>query len=204
MNQKTRYNDIHPGMTFRIGNHMLLTGQLDFAWNKDELQYVSTFTSPDDDRDRTYIMGFMDQKTYGFTLNLQLNLTPDLSIQYYGSPFTSVARYNQFKRSEQTLSRTFENRFSYFEENRIHLENGIYVVEEMDQVLSFPNPDFSFNEFRSNLVARWEYSPGSTIYLVWEHQRSGRENIFQPGWGNNMGHMSRFPAGNTIMMKVNY
>ena len=30
---------------------------------------------------------------------------------------------------------------------------------------SFGNPDFNFRQFRSNLVVRWEYLPGSTFTL---------------------------------------
>lgn len=205
LNQKTGYNDIHPGMIFRIGNHILLTGQLDYAWNKDELQYVNTAHAKENGSEKPiYIMGTMDQKTYGLTLNMQLNLTPDLSIQYYGSPFTSTAKYDQFKMSANTLSPNYANRFTAFEEDKIQYKDGIYNVEQENKNITFSNPDFSFNEFRSNLVARWEYLPGSTLYLVWEHQRSKRENIFHPGWGSNMDRLFGLAAGNTLMMKINY
>src|SRR5690606_39694447 len=42
LDQETRYNEVQPAMIFRLGNHVLLTGQLNYAWNKDELQYVNT------------------------------------------------------------------------------------------------------------------------------------------------------------------
>ena len=66
------------------------------------------------------------------------------------------------------------------------------------------NPDFSFNEFRSNLVARWEYRPGSTLYLVWEHTMSNRDKQYRAGWGNNLDHMFGLPATNVFMVKMNY
>ena len=34
------------------------------------------------------------------------------------------------------------------------------------------DPDFNFQEFRSNLVAKWEYRLGSFIYLVWSSEKS--------------------------------
>ena len=37
---------------------------------------------------------------------------------------------------------------------------------------SFSNPDFSFRQFRSNLVARWEWKPGSSLYVVWSQGRT--------------------------------
>ena len=50
----------------------------------------------------------------------------------------------------------------------------------MDQEWDFGNPDFSFMQFRSNLVFRWEYKLGSTIYAVWSHDRTNWENEFNP------------------------
>ncbi|WP_400263367.1 DUF5916 domain-containing protein [Sphingobacterium sp. SG20118] len=88
LGQETGYNTINPSMIFRLGNHVRLTGQLNYAWNQDNLQYVSTASPEVHPTDpATYIMGRMKQQTYGITLNMQLNLTPDISIQYYGFSF---------------------------------------------------------------------------------------------------------------------
>lgn len=186
--EETGYNQIHPGVIFRIGNHMRLAGQFDYAWNKDNLQYVSSIPPTDSDGEITYVMGLMKQQTYGLTLNMQINVTPDVSIQYYGSPFTSVAKYNDFKLAADTRSPIYAERFRPL----------------ADGQLAFDNPDFSFNELRSNLVARWEYLPGSTLYLVWQHNRSNQDNIYQPGWESNLDRMLGLPATNAFMVKVNY
>jgi hypothetical protein len=133
-----------------------------------------------------------------------VNLTPDISIQYYGSPFTSVAKYDRFKEAANTDSRTYEDRFRTFTAEEISFKEGVYHVNKGNRVLTFKDPNFSFNEFRSNLVARWEYLPGSTLYRVWEHNRSNRDDIYQTGWGSNLDRMFGLPASNTFMMKINY
>lgn len=205
LDEETRYNAIHPSMIFRLGNHLRMTGQFNYAWNKDDLQYVNTISSSSEWDDKTaYIMGRMKQKTYGLTLNMQVNVTPDISIQYYGSPFTSVAKYDNFKLAADTRSHTYANRFTEFAPSEISYNNGDYTVDRGGNVLSFRDPDFSFNEFRSNLVARWEYLPGSTIYVVWEHNRSNRDDIYEPMWGDNLSRMFGLAANNTFMMKINY
>lgn len=203
LNEETGYNQLHPSMIFRLGNHIRLTGQLDYAWNKDNLQYVSSIVPADDAEGKTeYVMGRMKQETYGVTLNMQVNVTPDISIQYYGSPFTSVATYDRFKLAADTRSHTYSNRFNEFASDEISYNNGQYVVGNGEQ--SFKDPNFSFNELRSNLVARWEYLPGSTLYLVWEHRRSNQDDIYHPGWGANLDKMFGLFATNTFMMKINY
>lgn len=203
--EKTAYNEIHPGMIFRLGNHTKLTAQLNYAWNKDELQYVETITPTDPSTgELVYIIGRMQQKTYGITLNMQVNVTPDISIQYYGSPFSSIGRYDEFKKTTNPQSKTYGKRFITFAGERLNLEDGNYRIGEGANALHFKNPDFSFNEFRSNLVARWEYRPGSTLYLVWEHNRGSSDPIYRPGWGNNLGRLWGLPTTNTLMVKMNY
>ena len=201
-----RFNTISPSLTFRLGNHVYLSGQLDYAWNTDEMQYVAT-TSPLSSSSLApyyYVMGHMDQKTYGLTLKLQVNVTPDISIQFYGAPFTSIAKYDDFKLAADTKSHTFENRFQRIDPDQLTYADGVYTIGEGAGQMPFRNPDFRFNEFRSNLVARWEYLPGSTLYFVWEHRMSNRDNWYSSGWGSNLDRMWGLPATNTFMIKMNY
>lgn len=203
--ENTAYNEIHPAMIFRLGNRTKLTAQLNYAWNKDELQYVETIIPTDPSTaEPVYIIGRMHQKTYGITLNMQVNVTPDISIQYYASPFSSIGRYDGFKRTTDTQSKTYGKRFAPFAGDNLMLENGLYRIGEGPNALYFKNPDFSFNEFRSNLVARWEYRPGSTLYLVWEHNRGSSDPVYRPGWGNNLDRLWGLPTTNTLMVKINY
>lgn len=203
-NQETSYNTINPSLTLRLGNHVLMTGQLNYAQNTDDLQYVNTITSSDWSNQTAYLMGRMKQETYGFTLNFQTNITPDLSIQYYGSPFTSVAKYDKFKLAADTRASRYDDRFTAFQSHEITEQGDQYHVEQGSNKMTFKNPNFSFNEFRSNLVARWEYLPGSTMHFVWEHNRSGQDARYYSGWGNNLDHMFGLPATNTFMLKINY
>lgn len=199
-----RFNTIMPSLTFRLGNHVYLSGQLNYAWNTDNMQYVSSVSATSSQAPSYFLMGHMDQKTYGLTLNLQVNVTPDISIQFYGSPFTSIAKYDEFKLAADTKSHTYADRFELISPDNLQLDKGIYTIRQGEHALAFKNPDFSFNEFRSNLVARWEYMPGSTLYFVWEHRMSNRDSWYGSGWGNNLDRMWGLPATNTFMVKMNY
>ena len=182
-----RFNTLSPMLTLRMGNHVYFSGQLDYTWNNDRMQYVATLPPSSDGGSPAYLMGHLKQKTYGLTLKLQVNVTPDVSIQCYGSPFTSVGKYDDFRLAADTKSSCFEKR-----------------TRPLDDPSITPHADFSFNEFRSNLVVRWEYLRGSTLYLVWEHQMSNRDNWYQSGWGPNFNRMWGLPATNTLMVKMNY
>lgn len=182
-----RFNTFMPELTFRLGNHVYLSGQLNYAWNTDNMQFVQATS---ESSTASYVTAHMDQKTYGLTMNLQVNVTPDISVQFYGSPFTSTAKFKDFKSMTNTTSHTYEERFRSMSDEEV---SDLKV-----------KPDFSFNEFRSNLVARWEYLPGSTLYFVWEHRMSNRDSKYLSGWGNNLDRMFGLPATNTFMIKMNY
>ena len=199
-----RYNTFAPSLTWRVGNHLHLAGELNYAWNKDQTQYVThtTFERPSD-APPAYVVARMAQRTYGLTLKVQVNLTPDVSIQFYGAPFTSIARYDRFALAADTESRDLSKRTTPLD---YHLRDDLrYEAHTADgKRLSFPNPDFSFNEFRSNLVARWEYLPGSTLYFVWEHRMSNQDSHYRAGWGSNLGRMWDLPSTDTFMLKLSY
>ncbi len=184
-----RTHSVTPGVTMRIGDRISLSADFNTEWNRDNMQYVGRYLV--DEGNPIYVMALLNQRTYSLTMRLQANLTPDLSIQFYGSPFTSTGRYTDFKRATNTLSRNYNERFETLSDPEEGLDN-------------FSNPDFSFNEFRSNLVVRWEYRPGSTVYFVWEHQMSERAAMILGGWGGNLDRMWGLPARNTFMVKLNY
>ncbi|MCD7916818.1 MAG: DUF5916 domain-containing protein [Tannerellaceae bacterium] len=137
-------------------------------------------------------------------MKVQVNVTPDISIQYYASPFTSTGTFRDFKKAADTQSRTYADRFYAYAPSEITWSDNLYTITTETDRFSFANPDFSFNEFRSNLVARWEYLPGSTLYFVWELRMSNRDNHFISGWGNNLDRMFGLPSVNTFMIKLNY
>jgi hypothetical protein len=138
---------------------------------------------------------------------VQANITPDISIQFYGAPFTSMATFDEFKLATDTRSKNYANRFHIFTPTEITDNpdaDNLYHVNRGGQNYSFRNPDFSFNEFRSNLVARWEYKPGSTLYFVWEHTMSNRDSYYMSNWRENIDRMTGLPASNIFMIKLNY
>lgn len=184
-NGKSKINTLLPGLTYRLGNHIFLSGQVNYTWNNDDMQFVSSNMEQ-----REYITAHMDQKTYSIILNMQLNVTPDISLQFYGSPFTSSGKFKDFKKMTATTSSLYSERFEALSADKVS-EAGI-------------NPNFSFNEFRSNLVGRWEYRRGSTLYFVWEHRMSNRDNWNIEGWGKNLDRMFGLPSTNTFMIKLNY
>ncbi|GAB2592935.1 hypothetical protein GCM10027190_46600 [Spirosoma areae] len=116
------------------------------------------------------VVSEVSQKTMRYTLRLNYNITPDLTLQYYGQPFITRPTYKNFAYVIDPLNKVYDQRFRSFAAGDIRADNDRYLVDEnRDGVTdySFSKPDFNFVQFRSNLVARWEYRKGSELYLVW-------------------------------------
>ena len=170
--QSKKYYSIAPGTSILLSNTLKLSLSANYSSNIDELQYVYTV-----DDETKYILGKINQHTLGFTFRIDYNITPELSIQYYGSPFASVGKYSEFKNVTNPKANNYDDRFSQL--NVIPLGEEYEIVEnnsDRTKPVYFHNPDFSFSQFRSNLVLRWEYLPGSQIYLVWSNERTYFEN----------------------------
>jgi hypothetical protein len=199
----SRLFSIKPGLIFRLGNHIYIISDFTYAYNIDDFIYVS---QKNPDNDFRYLIGRIRQNTYNFTFRFNYNIGPDLSIQYYGSPFISCGSYNNFKRTADTHSRNIDARYHSFTDEEISFNDAenSYTVNEESISYSFTNPDFSFRQFRSNLVLRWEYHPGSTIYLVWENNRNSRESRYLLDYFDNMNELFSMQPTNVFMVKVSF
>ncbi|MDQ3394763.1 MAG: carbohydrate binding family 9 domain-containing protein [Bacteroidota bacterium] len=116
------------------------------------------------------IVGAVKQNTLRFTGRISYNLTPDLTLQYYGQPFITRPLYSKFAYVSNPMATRYNDRFHVFNNEEISFSDGQYFVDENGDgtaEYSFSKPDFNFVQFRSNLILRWEYKAGSELYLVW-------------------------------------
>ncbi|GJM29905.1 MAG: hypothetical protein DHS20C17_25400 [Cyclobacteriaceae bacterium] len=153
-----------------------------YSWRTWQQQYVTT---QDYQTLKRYINASIEQNTASLSLRFNYSIKPNLSLQYYGQPYVSTGNYDQFKRITDPDNNTYHDRFHIFNEQEISLDDDdeSYLVDEnQDGTIdySFDNPNFDFLQFRSNFVMRWEYKPGSALFLVWNKERTenpGMENF---------------------------
>lgn len=178
-----------------------------YNWTNRRDQYFGTQA---DGETVGYLHGRIEQQTLSLTVRATYNLTPDFTIQYYAQPFIARGVYDEFKIvSDAPLAKDFEERFITFPDNAVSYdpENNRYAIDyddERDVDFEFGNPDFNFLQFRSNLVIRWEYRPGSTFFIVWQQGTSGgadpARNVFSTLTNDLFGNDIR----NTFLVKGTY
>ncbi|MBL7073819.1 carbohydrate binding family 9 domain-containing protein [candidate division KSB1 bacterium] len=131
--------------------------------------------------DTKYIFSDLDETIRSGTIRLDWGFTPRLSFQMYIQPYIAVGHYSHFKEL---------------------MEGGTYHFKEYDYQES--NPDFNYKSFKANMVLRWEYRPGSLIYLVWTQNR---ENDDRPGVYNlkdDIQSLRDEDSDNIFLVKLNY
>ncbi|MGH7476317.1 MAG: DUF5916 domain-containing protein [Longimicrobiales bacterium] len=166
------------GASYRPSPQLNLSLSPSLSRNGNTWQYVTQRATDDE---RHYIFGEIDQTTFSLTTRLNYTLSPTLSLELYAQPFVSGAEYDRFRKlSDTPRADRFEDRFISLDGSRIAYIDGEYQADvDADGTfdVAFGDPDFNFRQMRGNAVLRWEYLPGSTLYLVWSQSRTG----FVPG-----------------------
>ena len=195
-----------PGFSIRPFSMLKIGVTATYQENTDELQYVETKELSSEFGTR-YVLGTIDQTTLGLTFRADLNLTPEFSIQYYGSPFISKGAYKELKRVTNPEAEDYEDRFAIYE-NPVLVDDS-YLLYDFDSgsvpaIYSVENPDFNFHQFRSNLVAKWEYRLGSFIYFVWSSERTGNNGSSDASIGDSFRFLRDVYPNNIFLIKLNY
>lgn len=196
-------NTFSTSMTIRPHNSLNISLTPSYSTTKAEMQYFSGMTLNDKDR---YVFASLDQQIISLSLRVNYNITPDLTIQYWGQPFSGNIRFNEYKIITDPRAEEYSDRFHTWDnETEITLSDDVYTVSTADYSFDFDNPDFKTNEWLSNLVVRWEFLPGSTAYLVWSQTRGYTGGPGDYNLGDNLDYLfSDKKANNTFLIKFSY
>lgn len=202
----SRFTSISLEFTYRPINALSLVIEPTYFTGYRKMQYVDTFELDSED---CYLISDLDSERISADFRINLNITPDLTIQYWGQPFIFAGNYSCFKKVTEPMAENLADRYHVYCVSEISYdsENGVYQVDEnLDGSVdySFDDPNFNFYEFRSNLVLRWEYIPGSTVYLVWSQGRTGDNSYGQLNFGEDFNNLYSIAPSNVFLLKFSY
>jgi hypothetical protein len=135
------------------------------------------------------VFGTRDTRSLDLTVRGSLTFTSKFSMQLYTQFFVAKGRYDNFS-----------------------------ILTNPDLMVDFPaypkKRDFNYKNLQSNLVTRWEYRPGSAIYLVWSHSRNRQdeinplapwgESLYEQSLGGQLTDIFRIFPKNSFMIKIDY
>jgi len=154
-----------------------------------------------------YLFAGLDQNVLSVVTRLDLYFTPSLSLQVYAQPFVATAAFGvpkQFTRPRGYAFSTYGTGGSTIGVD----QNGTTVLDADGSGPSprflYPDPDFRIRSIRSNVVLRWEYRPGSTLFLVWNQSRQNAitDPSFRPF--HDLSGIFGDDMQNVFLVKANY
>lgn len=194
------------GIRYRPSNAVSIRIDPGYTYSRDKLQYVTTLDYGDTKR---YIMAGLDQRVFSASIRLNINLSPDMTIQYWGQPFLFAGNYRDFKYAANGMAHDFDERFHAYSDQEIRFnetDNTYAIDENQDGQTDYTvdNPDFNFFQFRSNLVFRWEFIPGSILFLVWSQGRTGSNELGSFNFHRGMKDLYQVYPDDVALLKVSY
>ncbi len=157
-----------------------------------------------------YVFADIDQKTVSMDTRVNVIFSPTMSLELFAQPLISAARYSRFK--EFAAPRSLATRVYGVDAGDIRLEDTadgrVYTVDPDGAgpaaSFEFDDPDFNFRSLRGNAVFRWEYLPGSTLYVVWTQSRSGSASYGDFSLGRDQRALFSSRPDNILLVKLSY
>jgi len=161
---------------------------------------------------KRYVFAHLDQTVVSANIRADWIMSPTLSFQVYLQPFIASGKFTDYKYLEKPKSYSFikygENGSTLTSERS---EEGNIISYMLDPDAEGPapsqtinNPDFNYISLRGNAVLRWEYLPGSTLYLVWTQTREDVESYGSFRFGRSVNHLFSVKPDNIFMLKISY
>ncbi len=179
--------NLQPGVDLKVSSRF--TTSLNGSWehNRNDTQYFGTYT--DLTGNATPTIAHLDQHTLNLTWRLGYTFTPNASLQVYASPFISKGTFRDIRELDRPRSADYDARYRSYADTAVSNHPG----------------GFNVQQFRSNVVFRWEYRAGSTLFLVWSQGREGDADVEgNKSFGRDLGDLFGRRANDTFLVKLSY
>jgi hypothetical protein len=183
--------DAGPNVNLRVSSRFSASMNFNYGRNVDNGQFYESYGDVGSDTTH-YTFARLDQTTIGISTRINVTATPNLSFQFYGQPYVSSGTYADWRELDQPRSSDYDRRYKKY-----GTTNGIF-------------DGFNYREFRSNAVLRYEYRPGSTLFVVWQQGRSDyltrADEGYNEGYDFGRDYRSTFRdhPNNTFLVKWSY
>lgn len=182
---RTRTLHLSPSLSLRMSTRLQAQLGAGIASNDFATQWFGNFSEGDLTH---YSFANLEQRTLSMNLRVNYTARPDLTLELYAEPFTSTGTYSNVRELSATPDAdAYEERFVPYTPP------------------ASADMGFSVSQLRTNAVARWEYLPGSTLFIVWAHGRQGSQRVpSERAWSGEYRNLLELHPDNTFLVKVAY
>ena len=176
---------VRPYLTLRAASNISVELGGRYQRNKNNTQWYDN-TGSVGDANTHYLFAHLDQHLLSFQSRFSITATPTLSLQFYGEPFVTTGKYSNVRELDSPRSADYDKRFKPY-------------------ALTGDPGGFNAKEFNSNMVVRWEYRPGSSLFFVWSQGRNQDDrNLGNFAPGRDYKDLFSARPDNTLLVKASY
>lgn len=184
---RSRGWDVSPEVNLRVASRLNASLAFSVSGNTDDSQWYDNFS--DSTGTAHYTFAHLEQITTALTGRVDFTFAPTLSLQVYAQPFVTKGTYTDVRELNDPRAAAYVDRFRPYDDAAVSADPG----------------GFNFKQFRSNVVLRWEYRPGSALYFVWATGRSAWDPVEgDRNLGGNARDLFRLPSNDTFLIKGSY
>ncbi len=185
-------------LTYRPMPAVRLTVSPSYNQSREAVQYVTTI--PDSAYTPTYgnryVFSTLEQKTIDIGIRTEWTMNARLSFQLYLQPFVASGDYSGFK----YLTRARDDEFTPIDRLSFDANENTYRAD----AVSFGNPNFNFRSVRGSAVVRWEFRPGSAMYIVWNENRADVAPVGDFRFRRDFSALTDAPSQDVFLVKFSY
>ncbi|PYP56872.1 MAG: hypothetical protein DMD44_11450 [Gemmatimonadetes bacterium] len=172
--------------TYRIASQVNTSVIVSATHNVNHIQWFGTFTKNDTTH---YTFAHLAQKTVSLTGRVDYTLSTTLTLQLYAQPFVSKGTYSDIRELDHPNATALDQRYKIYGDTSVTNHPG----------------GFNSKAFNSTAVVRWEYRPGSTLFVVWTQGRGDDASAMGPrSLTGDFQDLFGLHPKNTFLVKASY
>ena len=200
---------------YRPAPNMTISFAPGWSRSRNTPQYVTSVTDPTATAfyGTRYVMSHIDQRTLNLDTRLNITFSPTMTLELYAQPFFAAGRYLDFAeyaspRSQQLLVYGRDRGTVGMTRDAKTGLTSSYTIDPDGagpaQAFTFDNPNFSQQSLRGNAVFRWEYRPGSVLYVAWTHSRFDQSPFGNLEFTRDREALFAAPPDNIFLVKASW
>ena len=182
---RTTRTYVNPSLQVRVSARTSPSIGVNYSRNQDNTQFYGNFV--DASQVTHYTFAHLNQTTIGLTFRVDYTASPTLTLQLYANPFVSKGTYSDVREVVNARAASYADRFAPYGDPAVTANPG----------------SFNYKAFNSSTVLRWEYHPGSSLYLVWTQGRQDYEPLEgSRALTGDIDRLFQVHPANTFLIKV--
>jgi hypothetical protein len=181
--EETWYRSGGVTLSYRPSSNLLVSLAPNVSRSHDANQFVTSQVDPAATATygSRYVFSELEQHSFELATRLDWTLNSRLSFQLYMQPFVASGDYHDYHQLARARS-----------------------ADYVPYTAAVSDPDFNFRSVRGSAVARWEFRPGSALYVVWNENRAETVPLGDFRFRRDLREISTAPSHDVFVIKVSY